>query len=213
MTTTTASPPGLRVQDFEAEAMQHLDRMYAAAMRLTRSESDAEDLVQDAMLKAFRFHDRYRAGTNMKAWLLRILTNTFINKYRRKRRERDVFDGALATPVGEGVMSNHAIRGLTQPVEAAQRRMLASEIQGALESLPEDYRAIVIMADVEGLAYREIAEALECPIGTVMSRLHRARKVLRTQLVSQAEAMGIVDVPPTKAPISLNDYKRKKVAK
>ncbi len=201
-----------RRAEFEREALPYLDNLYATGMRLTRSPSDAEDLVQDTLLKAFRFYDRFEAGTNMKAWLLKILTNTFINRYRRKVRERKVFDGVHAKPVGEGVMSRSAMRGLSRPIEVAEQRILAAEIQKAIDALPEDYRIMILLADVQELAYKEIAEVLGCPIGTVMSRLHRARKVLQRSLLKQALELGIVeDEAPTAPPVSLADY-RKKVA-
>jgi len=180
-------------EDFEREALIHLDSLYGAALRLTRSESDAEDLVQDTFLRAYRFHDRFEAGTNMRAWLHRIQTNTFINRYRRKTRERDVFEGVAAEAVGSGVMSRSAMRALSQPVMTAERPLLAREIQRALDTLPEDYRVMILLADVEELSYREIAEAIGCPIGTVMSRLHRARKAMQKQLIPQAMHLGIID--------------------
>lgn len=201
---------------FEREALPHLDALYATALRLTRSPSDAEDLVQDAMLKAFRFYESFEAGTNMKAWLLRILTNTFINRYRRSVRERRVFDGALAVPVGEGVMSQAAMRGLTSPIADAQRRLLGEEIQRAVDELPEDHRVMILLADVEELSYKEIADIVGCPVGTVMSRLHRARKSLQKSLVDQAVQLGIVaDSEPIDADeevVSLEDWRAKKVA-
>ena len=189
-----------RRREFEREALPHLDVLYGAALRYTRAPSEAEDLVQDTLLKAFRFYDRFEAGTNMRAWLLRIQTNTFINRYRRRTRERNVFDGALAKPVGEASMSGATMRKLRNPADEAERRMLANEIQAALDRLPEDYRVIIELADIQELAYREIAEILGCPIGTVMSRLHRARKTLRTDLVDQAVALGIVTAKDAKAP-------------
>lgn len=201
---------------FEREALPHLDALYASALRLTRSPSDAEDLVQDVMLKAFRFYESFEAGTNMKAWLLRILTNTFINRYRRTVRERRVFDGALAAPVGEGVMSQAAMRGLTSPIADAQRRLLGEEIQRAVDELPEDHRVMILLADVEELSYKEIADIVGCPVGTVMSRLHRARKSLQKSLVDQAVQLGIVaDPAPADADeevVSLQDWRAKKVA-
>lgn len=199
--------------EFEREAMLHLDTLYGAALRLTRSPSDAEDLVQDSLVKAFRFYDRFEAGTNMKAWLLKILRNTFINRYRRTVRERNVFEGAIAKPVGDGVMSRDAMRGLTRPVENAQRRLLAEEIQRALDELPEEHRTIVLLADVEELSYREIADIAGCPIGTVMSRLHRARKALQSRLVDQAVALGIRAEPSEVSPaISMSAFRSRKAA-
>lgn len=199
--------------DFEREAMPYLDALYGAALRLTRSPSDAEDLVQDTILRAYRFWGRFEAGTNLKAWLLRIQTNTFINRYRRSVRERKVFDGAMAAPVGEGVMSRPALRGLNQPIEAAQRGILAREIQKAIDELPEDHRIMILLADVEELSYKEIADAVGCPVGTVMSRLHRARKRLQKKLLHQAVQMGIVqEVAEAEAePVRLDEYRRKKV--
>lgn len=204
--------------EFEQEALPHLDALYAAALRLTRSPSDADDLVQDSILKAYRFYDRFEAGTNMKAWLFRIQTNTFINRYRRKVRERSVLDGAYADPVGEGVMSRAAMRALSQPVAAAERPLLAQEIQRALDELPDDYRIMVLLADVEELSYKEIAEVVGCPIGTVMSRLHRARKIMQKQLVAQAIHLGIIspdaiseeDAADQDALVRLDDYRRRK---
>lgn len=198
---------------FEQEALQHLDSLYGAALRLTRSPSDAEDLVQDTYLKAHRFHDRFEAGTNLKAWLFRILTNTFINRYRRRTRERDVLDGIDADPVGEGVMSRAAMRALSTPVADAERTLLAKEIEGALDQLPEDYRVMILLADVEELSYKEIADIVGCPIGTVMSRLHRARKMMQKYLVSQAVELGVI--PPqeeedAEEPVSLEAWRRRK---
>lgn len=207
---------------FEREALPHLDTLYSTALRLTRSPSDAEDLVQDTLLKAYRFYDKFEAGTNFKAWLLKIETNTFINRYRRRTRERNVFEGAAAEPVGEGLMSRSAMRRLTHPVDDAQRRLLAREIQDALDELPHEHRVMVVLADIEELSYKEIADIVGCPIGTVMSRLHRARKSLQQRLIDQAIAMGIVEEPAaapevpvdTAAPVSLESYRtRREVAR
>ncbi len=198
--------------EFEREALKHLDALYGAALRLTRSPSDAEDLVQDAFVKAYRFYDRFEPGTNMKAWLFRILTNTFINKYRRTTRERKVLEGREAEPVGDGVMSRAAMRTLTDPVAEAHRRIITAEIQEALDSLPEDYRVMIVLADVEELSYKEIATIVGCPIGTVMSRLHRARKKMQRRLLDQAVQLGIVEEPTVSEPVSLEDYRRRKEA-
>ncbi|MGE0787027.1 MAG: sigma-70 family RNA polymerase sigma factor [Sandaracinaceae bacterium] len=199
-------------EEFEREALRHLDALYGAALRYTRSPADAEDLVQDAFVKAYRFYDRFEPGTNMKAWLFRILTNTFINKYRRKTRERNVLQGKDAGPVGDGVMSRQAMRQLTDPVSEAQRRLIGAEIQEALDELPEDYRVMIVLADLEELSYKEIAEIVGCPIGTVMSRLHRARKQMQRRLISQAVHLGIVEEGPSVEPVSLEAYRRSKEA-
>ena len=167
---------------FEADARPHLDTLYAAAVRLTRSQVDAEDLVQDTLVRAYRFYDRFEAGTNFKAWLLRIQMNTFVNRYRRSLRERRVLDGPMATPVGEGVMSRASMRGLTDPVGDAQRKLIGREISQAFDKLSEDARTMVLLADVEELSYKEIAEIIGESTTTVNSRLHDAREILRRKL-------------------------------
>jgi len=201
---------------FEAEARPHLDTLYSMALRLTRSPVDAEDLVQDTLVRAYRFFDSFEAGTNFKAWLLRIQMNTFVNRYRRASRERQVFDGPMATPVGEGVMSRASMRCLTDPIGEAQRRLIADEIKRAFEELPEEARAMVLLADVEELSYREIAEVVGCPIGTVMSRLHRARKQLQLSLHKHAAQLGIIaesDDDDAADPVSLEAFRSRKAVK
>jgi len=200
-------------ESFEAKAIEHLDVLYGAAMRLTRDASEAEDLVQDSLVRAYRFQHHFEAGTNLKAWLLRILTNTFINHYRRGVRERRVLDQDESAPVSDGVMSRAAMRGLTDSVSVAQEGLLRDEIKRALDELPEDYRVMIVLADIEELSYKEIAEALECPIGTVMSRLHRARKLMQQRLMQQAIQMGIVvegQGESEVAPLDLAAFRRRK---
>ena len=205
--------------EFEEAALQYLDVLYGAALRLTRNESEAQDLVQDALVRAYRFQHHFEPGTNMKAWLLRILTNTFINHYRRSVRERKLFDRPEESgPVGQGVMSRSAMRGLTESVAVAQEGLLREEIFAALDSLPDDYRIMIVLADIEELAYKEIAETLGVPIGTVMSRLHRARKMMQKCLIDQAVQMGIVtDAPDDDAslssgePVDLSAFRKRKL--
>jgi RNA polymerase sigma-70 factor (ECF subfamily) len=200
---------------FEAEARPHLDGLYSMALRLTRSPVDAEDLVQDTLVRAYRFFDSFEAGTNFKAWLLRIQMNTFVNRYRRATRERQVFDGPMAAPVGEGVMSRASMRGLTDPVGDAQRNLIALEIRRAFEELSEEARAMVLLADVEELSYKEIADIVGCPIGTVMSRLHRARKQLQVSLHNHAVQLGIIeeDDDEVEHPVSLEAFRSRRVVK
>ena len=200
---------------FESEARPHLDALYSAAVRLTRSRVDAEDLVQDTLVRAYRFYDRFEAGTNFKAWLLRIQMNTFVNRYRRATRERQVFEGPMAAPVGEGVMSRATMRALTDPVGDAQRRLIAQEITRAFDELSEEARAMVLLADVEELSYKEIAEVMGCPIGTVMSRLHRARKQLQASMQQHARQLGIIDADDndTEDPVSLEAFRSRKAVK
>lgn len=200
---------------FEAEARPHLDVLYSTALRLTRSAVDAEDLVQDTLVRAYRFYDRFEAGTNFKAWLLRIQMNAFVNRYRRAAREREVFEGAMAAPVGEGVMSRATMRALTDPVADAQRQLIAREINRAFEHLSDEARAMVLLADVEELSYKEIAEVMGCPIGTVMSRLHRARRQLQGSLQEHAAQLGIIQEEDEDAeePVSLGAFRSRKAMK
>ena len=200
---------------FEVEARPQLDVLYSMALRLTRSPVDAEDLVQDTLVRAYRFYDRFEAGTNFKAWLLRIQMNTFVNRYRRASRERQVFDGPMAVPVGEGVMSRASMRGLTDPVADAQRRLIGREIQRAFDELSDEARAMVLLADVEELSYKEIADVVGCPIGTVMSRLHRARKQLQISLQKHAVQLGIIEDDDTdiEDPIPLEAFRSRKLVK
>jgi RNA polymerase sigma-70 factor (ECF subfamily) len=207
-----ASRPGRDA--FERDALAHLDALYATALRLTRSPADADDLVQDTFMKAHRFREHFEAGTNLKAWLFKILTNTFINKYRRATRERDVLEDAGQGPVGEGVMSHAAMRALVDPQGVALEPLVAAEIERALDQLPDDYRTIVLLADVEELSYKEIADVVGCPIGTVMSRLHRARKQLQKHLYEHAVRAGIVDEAAiedgVEAPIALEAWRERR---
>lgn len=211
--------------DFASEINAHLDSLYGLALRLTRTKSDAEDLVQDAVLRAFRFYDHFEPGTNFKAWLFRILTNTFINRYRRTTREHQFIDRNDPEVVNSGTVSQTALWRSQDPENLADRNLLSQEIETALGTLSEMSRIIVLLADVEELSYREIADVLGCPIGTVMSRLHRARRSIQQHLLPQAIAMGIVKPNADETPkkdsssadkttvASLDDYKRRKEAR
>jgi RNA polymerase sigma-70 factor (ECF subfamily) len=187
------SPPAQPKQDsFADEALTHLDAMYGVACKLTRNPTEAEDLVQDAFLKAMRARDQFHAGTNLKAWLFRILTNTFINKYRRGGLERSVLDGPDADPLADGWVSASTMRQLRDPETLALMPLVEQEIQRALDALPAEFRLAVVLCDVEEFSYEEIAQIMGCPIGTVMSRLHRGRKLLQRTLYNHALALGIV---------------------
>jgi RNA polymerase sigma-70 factor (ECF subfamily) len=195
-------------EEFEAEVLPHTDALYANALRLTHSRPDAEDLVQETVLRSYRFFDRFERGTNVKAWLLRIQYNTFVNRYRRTTKEREIKDTMTVEPSGEDVVSREALRALTDPTGNALRPLLAREIEAALETLPEDHRMVVVLADIEELSYKEIAEVLGCPIGTVMSRLHRARRTLRTRLIDHAETAPPVETEAEATPaVSLAAYR------
>lgn len=204
---------------FERDAISHLASLLAVATRLTRSTVESEDLVQDTLVKAMRARGQFEPGTNLKAWLLRILTNTFINRYRRGSLERSVVEGADADPLWDGWMSTASMEAMRDPESTALRPMLEAEIRGALAGLPEDFRLAVVLADVEELSYREISDILGCPIGTVMSRLHRGRRMLKMKLVDHARELGIipdsnqaehVEDEPDPQPVSLNAYRSRK---
>lgn len=186
------SRPG-RPANFETDVLEHLDVLFGVAMRMTRDEASAEDLVQDTVVKAVRAREQFEVGTNLKAWLLRILTNTFINRHRRGGLERDLFEGPDATPLADRWIGAATMRGMRDPEREALVPLLESEVRAALDALPEAFRLVVVLSDIEGLAYREIAETLGCPVGTVMSRLHRGRRLLQESLRDQAIALGLVE--------------------
>jgi RNA polymerase sigma-70 factor (ECF subfamily) len=181
--------------EFEAEALRHLDALYRTALRMTRSEADAEDLVQETYIRAFRFRDQFTLGTNMKAWLFRILTNTFINTYRRKAAQPEVTDleGVDEFSLYRRMANDRAASSSPDPEAELLKGVVDTEVTDALEELPEKFRTTVLL-DVEGFSYKEIAEMLSIPIGTVMSRLHRGRKFLQKRLYDLARERGIAAV-------------------
>jgi len=199
---------------FAEECVSHLDALYGVACRLTRNPTEAEDLVQDALVKAMRARHQFLVGTNLKAWLFRILTNTFINKYRRGGLERTVFEGPDADPLADGWVSASTMRQLRDPEQVALLPMVEGEVGRALDALPAEFKLAVILCDVEEFSYEEIAEIMGCPIGTVMSRLHRGRKLLQRSLYEHALALGIVKgeerVGGAAAPADLTAYRARK---
>ena len=183
--------PDERAARFERDALPYLDQLYSAAMRMTRNPQDAEDLVQETFAKAYSSFHQFREGTNLKAWLYRILTNTFINSYRKRQREpqqsmsEDVEDWQLARA------ESHTSSGLKSAETEALEHLPDSDVKQALSQLPEDFRLAVYLADVEGFPYKDIAEIMNTPIGTVMSRLHRGRRQLRGMLTDYARERGV----------------------
>ncbi|RMG10610.1 MAG: sigma-70 family RNA polymerase sigma factor [Deltaproteobacteria bacterium] len=179
-------------REFQQLALPHLDGLYAAALRLTRNERDAEDLVQDTLVRAYRFFDRFERGTNIKAWLFKILTNTFINKYRRKTKERTITEGSERHAVTERLFSAGVSGRSGDPEHYIFDRLLSDEILKAIDELPVDFRLVVILADVQEFSYKEIAEIVGCPVGTVMSRLFRGRRLLQKKLADYAMEHGVL---------------------
>ena len=185
-------PPADPRTQFEEQALPFMDQLYGAAMRMTRNPQDAADLVQDTFVKAFAAWSRFTQGPNLKAWLYRILTNTYINGYRKKQREpyQSAIDDLEDWQLG-GAESTTSSSHRSAEAEAIDH-MPASAVKTALQELKEDFRMVVYLADVEGFAYQEIADIMQTPIGTVMSRLHRGRKLLREKLKDYAAERGIV---------------------
>ncbi len=180
---------------FAEQAMPFMDALYTAALRMTRNPSDAEDLVQETYLKAYRGYGRFEEGTNLRAWLYRILTNTYINAYRAKKRRPDETDIEDV----EDLYLYRRLGGLEAATagRSAEDELMDwftdAEVKAAIESLPDNFRMAVLLADVEGFAYKEIAEILDIPIGTVMSRLHRGRRALQKELYTYARQHGLAD--------------------
>ena len=189
--TAPTEDPALR-ERFERDVLPMLPSLYGAALRMTRNPADAEDLLQETYLRAFRGFASFHEGTNLKAWLYRILTNSFINTYRKRQREPQTVEGP--DDLDEWYLFDRL--GARNVEGSAEDQVLEQlpddEVKGALESLPENFRLPVLLADVEGFSYKEIAEIMDTPIGTVMSRLHRGRKALEKALWDTAKERGLV---------------------
>ncbi|MDK1020370.1 MAG: sigma-70 family RNA polymerase sigma factor [Candidatus Hydrogenedentes bacterium] len=183
-------PTGERSEDFEREIIEHMETLYGVALRLTRDPADARDLQQDTLVRALRFHYKFKEGTYTKAWLLTILRNTFINDYRRKARR----PAQVELSGAEHLTSNEADREMGYLPREFKRQhvleFLGDEVRHAVDALPERHRRTLIMADLQGMSYKEIAEEMKCPLGTVMSRLHRGRRLMRESLPNQTREMA-----------------------
>jgi RNA polymerase sigma-70 factor (ECF subfamily) len=182
-------------REFEATVVPLYSNLYGAAMRLTRDPAEAEDLVQDTLVRAFRFWSTFEQGTNIKAWMFTILRNTFINGYHRRGRKRDFQSDVnhQMRSLGPTVALANSNSQPPGPDDAVSAEVTQMRIREALDSLPPDYRLAVTLADLEGLSYKEIANYMECPIGTVMSRIYRGRKILHKLLLDHAREIGMVD--------------------
>lgn len=176
--------------EFEREALPHMDILFNYALRMAGNADDAHDVVQETFLKAYRFWDKYEKGTNIRAWLFRIMKNSYINRYRKESKEPETVD------YNDIQNFYHTIRYDVNDQNDLQEKifggLLEDDIARAIESLPEDFRTVVILSDIEGLSYEEIAEFVDCPVGTVRSRLHRGRKILRAKLFNYAKRHGYV---------------------
>ncbi|NMB82186.1 MAG: sigma-70 family RNA polymerase sigma factor [Ignavibacteria bacterium] len=194
--------------EFESEALPHLNALQSYALKLTNDPEEADDLVQDTMLKAFRFFDKFEKGTNCKAWLFQIMKNSFINNYRKSSKEPDKVDYEDVQNFYENIKSDDVKSSHFE--DDAFNDILDDEIVSALSTLPDDFRTIVFLSDIEGYSYEEIADFLDCPIGTVRSRLHRARKMLYALLYTYASDKGFVNEEkiPNKKKVEKNSKKQ-----
>jgi RNA polymerase sigma-70 factor, ECF subfamily len=192
-TVRRALTPGERQERFSAEALPYVDQLYSAALRYTRNHADAQDLVQEAFAKAYAAYHQYEPGSNLRAWLYRILTNSYINAYRKQQRRPDEVSADVVTPDGDFSLYDRISEATAKPAEVeVLERLTDQEVKDALAALPEQFRMAVYLADVEGFSYAEIAEIMGSPIGTVMSRLHRGRAALQKALYDYAERRGLV---------------------
>ena len=206
--------------NFQKEAMIHLDALYGVALRLTKNERDAEDVVQDTFLKAYSHFDKYQPGTNCKAWLFKILTNTFINRYRKKQKEKCFLfeEGDRVFYEKFAARPEHPLALMVDNEEDLFHQLFSDEVRRSLEELPVDFRMVVLLADLQDFSYKEVAEIMNCPIGTVMPRLYRGRRLLQGKLLEYAQTIGLVQDDSSEETIeetnttSLADYRERKLA-
>jgi RNA polymerase sigma-70 factor, ECF subfamily len=193
-----ASQRSERREEFERAVMPHAHALHSVAIRLTRRSDDAEDLVQDTLLRAYRFFDSYEPGTNIRAWLFKVMRNLFINSYRKDKREPEAVDFGGVEETLEVLLQRESADkpGTSNPEQILLDGTLDEEVERALADLPSEYRMVLLLSATEGLSYKEIAAVLSCPIGTVMSRLHRARRLMQASLMEYARQRGLVETLP-----------------
>ena len=204
--TQTAEP---RMWDFTSGVLPYRDQLYKSALRMTRSVEDAEDLLQETYLKAYKYYERFAEGTNFKAWLFKIMKNTFINTYRKRKLQPPKVDFDEVHEGFEETLLDQAQAGLADPETVFLSTEIDHEVREALLALPHDYKMVVLLADLQGYAYKEIADILAVPVGTVMSRLYRGRRMLERSLLSFGRRYNYLDAPPSKlrdGKIDLTDF-------
>ena len=210
---TSAAEP--RMWDFTTGKLPYRDQLYKSALRMTRSVEDAEDLIQETYLKAYKYYARFSEGTNFKAWLFKIMKNTFINSYRKKKLQPPKVDFDEVQEGLEETLMEKATASLSDPESWIIAVEMDAEVREALLGLPHDYKMVVLLADLEGFAYKEIAEVLAVPVGTVMSRLYRGRRMLERALLSFGTRNNYVNTPPQKlrdTKIDVNEFFSEAVA-
>jgi RNA polymerase sigma-70 factor (ECF subfamily) len=180
-------------REFAGLALRHVDELYAAAMRMTKNDKDAEDLVQETYMRAYTFFHRFQAGSNCRAWLFKILTNTFINGFRKRRKDKEITGALNVEPTLPRCMPADPAPPSPDPANDPNGRYFGDEVQAALAALPANFRTAVILADLHDFSYAEIAEAMGCAPGTVMSRIFRARRLLAERLSTYAAERGVVN--------------------
>jgi RNA polymerase sigma-70 factor (ECF subfamily) len=200
-------------REFEREALPHAGALYGTALRLTRNARDAEDLVQDTLLRGYQYFAKFEPGTNCKAWLFKILGNLFINRYHARRRDQQKLLEATAhadAAATHDIVAHEVRHAARDPESAVASRLLSDDVVRALEALPPEFRLPVLLCDVEEFSYKEIADILECPVGTVMSRLYRARRLLQRSLHEYAVEQGIIRPREPGSIARLDDYRKSK---
>ena len=199
---------------FGEQALEHIDALYGTALRLTGNQFTAQDLVQDTFVRALRFQNRFDAGTNLRAWLFRIMFNLFINQCRRERRGREIKEGHEQADMVQRVLPEEHLAPTAKPEEYFFEKLFSDDVIKAISDLPRDFKMVVLLSDVNGFSYKQISDILSIPVGTVMSRLHRGRRMLRNSLYSFALEEGYIQTDAANpTPTSLDAYRQRKSGK